>query len=63
MGFFLKINAIWANVGIVQKALLLAIVLTFIIAGALGVRWVNKPDMRVLYSGLDPEEAGKITEK
>ncbi len=55
--------AIWQNVSIVQRALLIAIVLTLGLTGALVVHWARKPDMRVLYRELSPEEASKITEK
>ena len=63
MDFFQKITAVWQKVSLVQRALLIAIVLTFIIAGGLLTRWAGRADMRMLYSNLDPEEAGKITEK
>ncbi|MCX5633822.1 MAG: flagellar basal-body MS-ring/collar protein FliF [Phycisphaerae bacterium] len=63
MGFFQKIEAVWQNVSVVQRALLIAIVLTFIVVGGLLTRWVRMPDMGLLYSGLDAEEAAKIVEK
>ena len=63
MNFFQKIAAVWRNVSLVQQALLIAIVLTFIIGAVLLTHWARRPDMRVLYSNLDPEEAAKITEK
>lgn len=63
MDFFQKLSAVWQNVSLVQRALLMAIVLTFVIVAGLLTHWVRQPDMGVLYSGLDSEEAGKITEK
>jgi flagellar M-ring protein FliF len=63
MNFFQKITAIWQNVSLVQRTLLIAIILTFIIVGGLLTHWARRPDMVVLYSNLDPEEAAKITEK
>jgi flagellar M-ring protein FliF len=63
MGFFQKIRAIWQKIGVVQQALLVTIVLTFVIVGALLVHWARRPDMRMLYRELSPEEAAKITEK
>lgn len=63
MNFFQKIWAVWRNVSLVQRALLIAIALTFIIGGVLLTNWAVRPDMGVLYSNLDPEEAAKITEK
>jgi len=63
MNFLQKIRVIWQKISIIQRALLLAVVLTFIFITALLVYWARKPDMRVLYRGLAPEEASKITEK
>jgi len=63
MNFFQKIEAIWQNVGIVQRALLIAIVLTVVTVSVLLVRWARRPDMGLLYSSLDAEEAAKIVEK
>jgi flagellar M-ring protein FliF len=63
MGFFEKIRAVWEKVSLVQRALLIAIVLTFIIAGGLLVHWARRPDMRMLYQELAPEEAAQITDK
>ena len=63
MNFFQKIGVVWQNISLVQRALLIAVVLTFIIAGALLTRWAGMPDMRMLYQELAPEEASKITEK
>jgi flagellar M-ring protein FliF len=63
MNFFQKINAIWRNVSLTQRVLLTAIGLTFIIAGGFLIHWARKPDMGLLYSNLDREEAAKITEK
>ncbi|MCF7976354.1 MAG: flagellar M-ring protein FliF [Phycisphaerae bacterium] len=58
-----KIEAIWRNVSLVQRALLVAVVLTLVIAGVFLTKWATRPDMRLLYSNLDPEAAGKITDK
>jgi flagellar M-ring protein FliF len=63
MNFFQKISVIWQNVSIVQRALLIVIALTVITGGALLVHWAKRPDMKVLYSGLDSEQAAKIAEK
>jgi flagellar M-ring protein FliF len=63
MNFFQKIRAIWQRVSLVQRALLIAIVLTLIIVGVLLTYWARRPDMRMLYNELAPEEASKITEK
>ena len=63
MNLFQKIRAIWQNVSLVQRALLIAVALTFVIVGALLTQWARRPDMRMLYHDLAPEEAAKITEK
>jgi flagellar M-ring protein FliF len=63
MNFLQKIMAIWQHVSIVQKALLISILLAVLLVGGLFTYWAQMPDMKVLYSGLDPEEAGKITDK
>ena len=63
MSFLQKIRVVWQKIGLIQRVLLLAIVSTFIIITALLVHWARKPDMRLLYQGLAPEEASKITEK
>ena len=63
MGFVQKIRAVWEKISLVQRALLVAIVLTFVIISALLVHWARRPDMRMLYKELAPEEAAEITEK
>jgi len=63
MDFLQKIVLIWQKVSLVQRALLAAVVLTILFIGALLVHWARRPDMRLLYQGLSPEEAAKITDK
>ena len=63
MGFVQKIMAVWEKIGLVQRALLVAIVLTFVIISGFLVHWARRPDMRMLYKDLVPEEAAEITEK
>ena len=63
MNHLQKIGAIWQKIGLVQRALLVAVVLTFFAVGAFLTHWARKPDFRMLYQDLDPEEAAKITEK
>ncbi|MBN2270463.1 MAG: flagellar M-ring protein FliF [Sedimentisphaerales bacterium] len=63
MSFFQKIQAVWNNISLVQRALLVAVVLTVGIVGTLLVQWARRPDMRMLYQQLSPEDASKITEK
>lgn len=63
MNFFQKITLIWRKINLTQRALLIAVVLTLLIIGALLIHWARRPDMRMLYQGLSPAEASKITEK
>jgi flagellar M-ring protein FliF len=63
MSFLQKVKAVWQNISLIQRALLIAIVLTFVIVGALLTHWARRPDMRMLYNELSPEEAAKMTEK
>ncbi len=63
MSFFQKIVLIWQKVSLVQRALLTAVVLTFLIISVFLIQWARKPDMRMLYRDLSPEEAAKITDK
>jgi len=63
MGFVQKIMAVWEKISLVQRALLVAIVLTFVIISGFLVHWARRPDMRMLYKELFPEEAAEITEK
>jgi len=63
MNFFQKIVLIWQKVGLVQRALLIAVGLSVLTIGALLIHFSRRPDMRLLYQGLSPEEAAKITDK
>jgi flagellar M-ring protein FliF len=63
MDFFQKLSAVWEKVGLVQRALLIAVVLTLSIVGFLLTKWARTPDMVMLYQELAPEEAAKITDK
>jgi flagellar M-ring protein FliF len=63
MEFFQKLKVIWQNVSFVQRVFLLTIVLTFIFVSVALTYWSRRPDMTVLYSGLEAEEASKIVEK
>ncbi len=63
MSFLNKVKAIWQNISLVQRAILTAILLTFIIVGILLTHWARRPDMTMLYLELPPEEAAKITDK
>ncbi len=63
MGFVEKITSVWQKVSVIQRALLVAVVLTVVMVVALLAYWARLPDMRMLYAELAPEEAAKITDK
>jgi len=63
MALLQKIKSVWQKLGLVQQVLLGAIVLTFVLAGAILVHWAGRPDMRMLYQDLGPEEASAVTDK
>ena len=63
MGVFDKINTVWGKIGLVQKALLAAIVIACVMTGGLLTKWATKPDMQLLFGNLDLEESSKITDK
>jgi flagellar M-ring protein FliF len=63
MNFFYQIRAVWQNIGMVQRALLVGLFLTIVAGGFLLTRWARRPDMRMLYQELAPEEAAKISER
>lgn len=63
MGFLQKINAMWEKIGVVQRALLIAIVMACVLVGGLLTKWATRPDMQLLYRGLSAEEAGAIVDK
>lgn len=54
---------IWRRTSLVQRVLLLGIVLGFAGAGYLLINWTRQPDMAILYTSLDPEQAAKVADK
>ncbi|MHC5061168.1 MAG: flagellar basal-body MS-ring/collar protein FliF [Planctomycetota bacterium] len=63
MEFLQKINAVWQKIGVVQRALLTAIVIACVLVGFLLTKWASQPDMRLLYRDLGEAEASAIVEK
>jgi len=63
MEFLHKIALTWQKIGLVQRALLAAVLLAAGTIGALLIHWARTPDMRMLYQDLPAAEASKITEK
>ena len=58
-----NINAVWQKIGLMQRALLVAIVLACVITGVLLTQWATQPEMRLLFGNLDIEDASRIAEK
>lgn len=58
-----NLQEIWQRTSLIQRVLLVVILLACTGAVALLVGWAHQPQMSLLYSGLAPEEAGKIVEK
>ncbi len=63
MNFLQQLGAVWGKIGVVQRVLLLTILLACIGMGVFLTHWATRPEMQVLYSNLDPSDAGQITEK
>ncbi len=63
MSAFQNIIAVWQGIGLVQRVLLTTLLIACVAAGTFLTKWAGRPDMRVLYSGISAEEAGKITDK
>jgi flagellar M-ring protein FliF len=55
-----KLNTYWSNRTFSQRMLLAGLAVSVTIAFVLMIYWLNKPDYRVLYSKLYPEDAAKI---
>jgi len=49
--------------GLLNRVVVAAVVIACIGASALLVGWAGKPNMSLLFSGLEPEEASQIVEK
>ncbi|HMM38958.1 MAG TPA: flagellar basal-body MS-ring/collar protein FliF [Desulfovibrio sp.] len=60
--YFQKVTSYWADRTMSQRILLLGLALSVTVAFVLMIYWLNKPDYRVLYSKLYPEDAAKIVE-
>jgi flagellar M-ring protein FliF len=58
-----KINAIWQRIGLVQRAVLAAAVIACMLTAGLLTHWAAKPEMRLLYGSLSPEQASEIADK
>lgn len=63
MGLFQKINLIWQKVGVVQRALLVAVVLACVITGGLLTKWASTANMELLYGGLPLKDVDQIVNK
>lgn len=57
-----RIGSWWRSANATQRALLAGGILAGVLSLSLVVRWSARPDYVVLFSGLGPDEAGKILE-
>lgn len=55
-----KLNTYWSNRTMSQRILLTGLTVSVSLAFVLMIYWLNRPDYRVLYSKLYPEDAAKI---
>jgi flagellar M-ring protein FliF len=58
-----KINAVWQRIGLVQRAVLAAAIIACVITAGLLTHWAARPEMRLLYGNLSPEQASVIADK
>lgn len=63
MNFTEKFSAVFQKLSLVQRAMLGAVLLTFVIASIFLTKWAGRPDMRMLYNELNPDDTAKITDK
>ena len=63
MNFLENISVVWQKLSLVQRAMLMAILVAGGITAVFLTKWASKPDFRPLYSGVSPEDAGKIIDK
>ena len=63
MDILARINAIWQNISFVQRTILITAVISALLISGLVAHWVAKPDMRLLYHDLQPDNASKIADK
>ncbi|MBI5723546.1 MAG: flagellar M-ring protein FliF [Planctomycetes bacterium] len=64
MGKLLRvIQELWSRATLTQRVALVAVILVCGASTVLLVNWARQPNFQLLYSGLAPEEAGKIVDK
>jgi len=63
MSLLQQVNVFWQKIGVVQRALLVAIVLACLTTGGLLTKWATAPDMVLLYGDLALEEVDEIVSK
>jgi len=58
-----NLSGVWQRANLTQRVMLTGILAGCVVAAALLVNWARKPNMALLYSGLDRGEAARIVEK
>lgn len=61
--FFSQLATVWANLSLGKRIGLLALVAGTIIGFAVLLAWTGKPEFKLLYSNLTPEDASQIVSK
>lgn len=55
-----RIKTLWGSISLTQRVIV-SVVAVVVVAGFIGLAlWLNRPDYRLLYSNLSPEDANKI---
>jgi flagellar M-ring protein FliF len=62
MNFLQNIMLVWEKVSMTQRVLLVTVVVAAVAGGGLLLHWARRPDMQMLVSGLEADEAGKIVD-
>lgn len=55
-----KAKSIWSARSVSQQVMIIGLTAAMVLAFGLGVFMMNRPDFKVLYSKLSPEDAGKV---
>ncbi|MFW6133305.1 MAG: flagellar basal-body MS-ring/collar protein FliF [Planctomycetota bacterium] len=58
-----NLGDIWRQMSFIHRVLLVTVVLTVVGAALLLGNWATQPKMSILYGGLSPSEAAKVTDK
>ncbi len=63
MDSFVQVKEFWGKLSTAQKILLIAVTIASIVGFTFLISWVREPEYGVLFSNLEPQDAGKIVER